>query len=150
MVKFEKSLGFVVIVALVFKYFHLQGGGILLTFSLMSLACLYYLFGFAFFNQIDLNGIFDKKSYQGISTFRILTAIGAGIGLSCICLGILFMFQHWPGANIILSAGLILTFIILFISLIRFFTTERADFYKLIFIRIAVIGGFGLTLLLCR
>ena len=148
MIKFERFLGLIVIMALIFKFFHLTGGGVLLTFSLTSLVCIYHLFGFAFFNQIDLSRIFDKKSYQGISAFRVLTAIGAGIGLSYTCLGILFKFQHWPGANIVLLAGLIFTSAILLIALIRFFKTERDDFYKFIFFRVAIIGGFGLILIL--
>ena len=147
MVKFEKILGLIVIVALTLKFFLIPGGGILLTFSLMSLACIFYLFGFAFFNQIELSRIFQKNSYQGISGLRIWGAIGTGIGLSQICIGILFTLQHWPGANITLITGLIVTLIVFVIALIRFFKSKN-NYYKFIFKRIVIIGGFGLLLIL--
>ena len=141
--RFERLFGILFVVALVFKFFHWPGGGILATVSLTSLACLYYLFGFAIFNNIELNDIFNRKSYEGISALRIIGSIGVGWGLSTICMGILFKIQHWPGANIMLLSGFITIIVVFIIALVKFFLS-KSDFYKTVLLRIAIIGGFGL------
>ena len=141
--KLEKILGLVIIIAFVMKLALIPGGSILTVISLTILACIYYPLGFAFFNGIRLRQIFKKDSYKGITVLRIIEAIGVGIGLSVICIGILFKLQLWPGANTNLLTGLITTLIILIIALIRYLKS-KSDYYTLIFKRIAIIGGVGL------
>jgi uncharacterized membrane protein len=92
-----------------------------------------------------LRQVFRKKSYKGITALRIIGAIGAGMGLGAICVGLLFKFAQWKGANTNLYAGLIITLFVLIIALFRFFKNS-SDFYKQIFMRIAIIGGLGLLL----
>ena len=146
MKKFEKIIGLVIIISLIMKLTLIPGGSILAAISLTTLACIYYPLGFAFFNDIRLSKIFKKDSYKGLTALRIIGAIGIGMGLAAICMGILFKIQHWPGADTNLISGLVTTVIILIIALIRFIKSKD-NFYKRIFKRIAIIGGFGLILM---
>jgi len=141
----EKVIGLVIIISLIMKLTLIPGGSILAVISLTTLACIYYPLGFAFFNKIRLRKIFKRDSYKGLTKFRIIGAIGIGMGLAAICIGILFKFQHWPGADTYLSSGLVTTLIILIVAMIRFIKSKD-NFYKRIFKRIAIIGGFGLIL----
>lgn len=146
MKKLEKILGAIIILSLAMKVTFIPGGAILNILSLAILSWIYYPLGFAFFNQIRLRHIFKKSSYQGISALRIIGAISIGMALSGICSGILFIIQHYAGGEKMLIAGLGYTGIILIIVLFKFF--KRKDiFYKRILKRIAIIGGFGLLLL---
>jgi uncharacterized membrane protein len=111
----------------------------------MILACIYYPLGFAFFNKIKIKEIFKKSSYSDLSALRVLGAIGAGTALSTICVGILFKLQRWPGSDINLLAGLILSLIVLIIAIIRFVKSKDL-FYRQIFIRFSIIGIFGVLM----
>jgi len=145
MKRFEKIFGIVFLIALVFKLLTWPGGGILATISLTPLMFFYNFFAFAFFNNIRLKNIFTGKSYQGISVLRIIGSIVSGWGLAALCVGILFKIMHWPGANSMLLSGFITIIVVLAIVLIKFFRSKN-DFYKMVLLRIAIIGGFGLLL----
>lgn len=144
MKKTERILALTTLIALIFKLLHWTGGEILLVISLSALSFLYY-FSFALFNDIRFRDIFNKSSYTGISAKRIIGTIGLGFSLSLIMIGSLFKIQLWPGANIQLANGLVLTGIIFLIAFI-FYSRNKTAFYKNIFLRIAIIGGFGLLL----
>ncbi len=146
MQKLEKILGLIIIVSLILKLLLIPYSGILLTVTLMTLAFIYYPFGFAFFNEIRLRKIFKKESYKGISALRIIGAIAVGIGLSILCIGILFKLQSWAYSDTNLKFGLSVTFIALIIALIRLMKVKD-NFYKKILKRIIIIGGLGLILL---
>ena len=146
MIKLEKILGIIFLVGLIFKLTFITGASLLLTVSLLALACLYYPLGFAFFNQIGFRKILKKDSYKGLSKLRIIGAIVAGMSLSPICVGILYKIQNWTGANINLEIGLISTLIVLAIALFKYFKS-KGEFYIRIFKRIAIIGSFGLIFL---
>lgn len=143
MLKLEKILGIIVVIGLVLKFTLIPGGGILLTLSLMTLACLYYPLGFALLNRIGFKQIFKKESYKGLSALRIIGAIGAGMAFSAICVGILFKLQLWAGANINLIAGLATLLIVLTIALIKYLKA-KGEFYIGILKRISIIGTLGL------
>jgi hypothetical protein len=146
MKKLEKILGVAFLIALILKLTLLPGGGILATFSLLILANLYFLFGFALFNQIALKDIFKGASYNGIPALRIIGAIGTGSALSVLCVGILFRLQHWPGASINIITGVIVSLIILIIVLIKYFKAKE-QFYFRILKRLIILGGLGFILL---
>lgn len=145
MIKLEKILGIIAGIGLILKFTLIFGGGTLLTLSLSALACLYYPFGFALFNQIGFKEIFIKDSYKGLSALRVIGAIGAGTGLAAICIGILFKLQNWTGANTNLISGLVPTLIVLVIALVKYIKTKGV-FYIRILKRIAIIGTLGLIL----
>lgn len=144
--KLEKVLGLSIIISLFLKFQLIPYSGILLTLSLMTLALIYYPLGFAFFNEVRLRSVFKKESYKGITALRIIGAIGIGIGLSILCIGILFKLQHWGYSDINLMFGLIVTFIALIIVLIRLLKVKD-NFYTKILKRIMIMGGLGLILL---
>jgi len=144
--RFEKILGIIFLIALIFKIANLPGGSILATISLMSLGFIYFFGGFAFFNKIEIENIFCAKSYKGISALRMMGSIGFGLGLSQVCMGILFQLQHWQGKDIVLPVGLITVFVLSIIALVKF-SRSKTTFYKAVLLRAAVIGGLGLFLL---
>jgi hypothetical protein len=145
--KLEKILGIIALLGLIFKFAIFHGGSLLLALSLSSLAFLYFYLGFAFFNQIGFKGIFKSESYKGLSKFRIIGAIGVGVALSMICIGILFKLQNWYFATLYLYGGLILALIIIIVTAFRF-KKSKGDFYYRIFKRVAILGILGLLLLL--
>ncbi|NOX46290.1 MAG: hypothetical protein GXO89_04855 [Chlorobi bacterium] len=99
----------------------------------------------SYFSKVELRDIFKKDSYKGVSGLRVFGAIGVGMGLSAICLGILFKLEHWPGSNFNLMIGLVTTLIVSIIALIKFFKSKD-NYYKQILKRTAIIGGLGLLL----
>ena len=145
MKRFEIICGVVFLIALIFKIAFWPGGSILATLSMTLLACFYFIFGFAFFNNIRLTNIFNNKSYQDISELRFIVPIGVGCGLSTLCIGILFKMMHFPGGSMVLHTGLLIILIAAIIALVNFFRS-KSEFYKTIFLRIIIIGGLGLFL----
>jgi len=143
MKRLELILGAVVVVALFFKVLHWPGGSLMLTIALTGLASIYMFWGFALLNNVSDDKAFSKSAYSGISTTQIVVSIIAGLGLSAVCMGILFKMQHWPGAVIILLAGLITIFGAGKFAYFKFWQSKN-DFYKLILFRIAIIGVIGL------
>ena len=146
MKKAEIILALLALISLLMKLTEIPLGGLLFLFSMLILSLLYYPFGFAFFNNIRLQDIFKKESYKGISKGRIFGAIGAGIGLSTVIVGIIFSVMHYPSAGFNLVMGLVLTIIVLGIALFKN-SKQSNEFYHIIFIRIAILGTFGVILL---
>jgi len=142
---FEKIFWIIFVIGIIFKLKLWPFGATFITISLFPLYFFYLFFGFAFFNKIKLRNIFKKDSYKEISVLRIIGSIGAGIGLSAICIGILFKLMFWPEGDLRLYAGLIPTFTIAIIALVKFFRS-KSDFYKPILLRITIIGALGLPL----
>lgn len=145
MKKLEKIFGILFVVGVLMKLFLFPGAELILIMSLLLLSLLYYPLGFLFFNEIPLKKVFKKEAYRGLNAWRIIGSIGVGIGLSTIIIGILFKLQYWPNADDNLQTGLIFIGVIIMIAVIRFIK-NRDVFYKRIFFRIAIIGGFGLIL----
>jgi len=119
---------------------------ILLTISITLLLFIYYPFGFALFNKIEIRKLLKKDSYKGITVLRILGAIGIGMSLSALCLGMFFKLFNYPGGNYILKTGLSTSLIMLPFLLFKYFKSG-GDYYIRILKRIAVIGSLGLVIL---
>ena len=130
--KLEKILGILILLSLVMKYSLIAGGDIILILAISLLSILYYAFGFAFFNHIHLRQVFKKTSYKRSSTSRIIGGVGVGIGLSVVCLGCLFKIEHWPGADINLYIGLTTLFVVIIISLLKFFKNKDSYYIFII------------------
>ena len=133
----EKITTVLFFLALLFKILNIPGADILLILSIVILSLIYYPFGFAFFNQIKLRRIFNKASYDGISTKKIIGAVFFGIILSTICIGILFKILMFPGGTIILTIGTISAIAILTFSIIRYVSSKHS--FHLFFIKRAII-----------
>lgn len=147
MKKAEIIIGTISIIALGLNLLLVPGSGILTVLSLSSLTMIYFYLSFALFNDIRLRKIFKKESYKGISTLRIVGAIGAGLALSITIVGLMFKFQSWPGASFNLGIGLVGLLIVTIIGLIKY-SKNKSDYYTRIFKRTAVFGGLGLILML--
>lgn len=135
------------ILALLLFLFSLPGGAALMILSLGFLSILYFYFGFAILNSISFRKIFKKSSYSAISSMRIVGAIGTGIGLSTVIIGLLFKFMSWPGSYFMLLIGLLSMSVFFAYALIKFII-NKSSFYTNILLRTAFFGGIGLFLLL--
>lgn len=125
----------------------LPGGNMLLILSLCFLSILYFYFGFALLNGISLRKVFKKSSYIGISSMRIVGAIGVGISLSTLIIGVLFKLMSWPGSYFMLLIGLVFFGVFSAYALIKFFIS-KSSFYFNILLRAFFFGSIGLLLLL--
>ena len=143
--KIEPLLGFIIVAAVILKLNLIPGGSVLCVFAFSILGFIYSILGFAIFNEIRFRHVFKKESYKGLTPLKIIGTIGFGWALSSTCMGILFKVLLWSGADTILISGLIQTLIVLIVALIQF-AKNKAPFYKRVFKRIAIIGGFGLIL----
>jgi hypothetical protein len=147
MKKAELIIATLSIIALGMNFLSIAFGGILTTLTFISLSMIYFYFGFAFFNEINLRAIFAKDSYKDISLLRIIGAIGVGIALSLTIIGLLFTFNSWSGSSFSLGAGLFGLLIVTIIGLIRY-AKNKSKYYTRIFKRVAIIGVLGLIFFL--
>ena len=143
----EKILAFGILISLILKFSLISGGDVLTLWTTLILACIYYTFGFLFFNQIRLRHIFKKASYKDVSALKIIFAIVTGLGLSIISLGSLFKLLNLSGADEMLMIGLIVTSIVLIISLTLFLKNNDTN-SKFTLWRVSIIGGIGVILML--
>jgi glucan phosphoethanolaminetransferase (alkaline phosphatase superfamily) len=114
--------------------------------GLSLLSMIYFYFGFALFNGIGFRGVFKKASFANVSTSRIIGAVGFGLALSIISIGILFKLLIWNGANEMLIIGASVLFCILVIAGVTFLMKKKPVdvFYKGIFMR-----GIAALILAC-
>jgi hypothetical protein len=143
----EKILGVIAMIGVTLKFLVITGGGIITTFSLLLLAVIYFYLGFALFNNIRLRQVFKKISYKGITAARMYIVTGLSMSLSILVMGILFKLQAWEGSGLMLTTGLLLTFI-LFIVVLLENKKHKSPVYKLMITRIMIIGGIGLIIYL--
>jgi hypothetical protein len=141
----EKILTVVILLALIMKFNLISGGDVIALWTMLILACLYYPFGFLFFNQIRLRHIFKKVAYKNVTASRIILAIATGLGLSTIVVGLLFKLLNFSGANGMLLSGLIVTAIAFVISLILLLKNNETN-AKFSLWRLGIIGLIGIFL----
>lgn len=148
MAKFEKILGAIIAIIMLLKLFiRFPFGALVLVFSVFILMLLYFVLGFALFNNIPLKKIGKKEAYKGVSTMRIIGSIGAGFALLTLVVGIIFVFMFWPYGYVNLTNGLVMSGIVLLISIIKIGTTKNdASFYKRMIIRVGIISAVGFLL----
>ncbi|MEO0404079.1 MAG: hypothetical protein AAF193_04345 [Bacteroidota bacterium] len=126
------AIGF--IIASFFKWMHWPFAGILTVSVLGALSVMYILGGFVFF----------KNNNENMQT-KIFSII-SGLVLSAVPLGLLFKFQHWPGASVLLLIAIIGAPILLCASILmrRNAVNSASNFYNKMVIRCS-----ALTLALC-
>ena len=145
MTKGEKILSIVAVLAFILKILLVPGSGLLTVLSFTLLSILYFPLGFATLNGIPIYKIFQKKSYEGISTWRMIGTIGLGMSLSAIVIGLLFRLQSYPGAQMNLLIGVVLSFLIGIVALVRYME-KKSGFYKNAMIKIAVLCVLGVVM----
>ena len=147
MKKLEKILVFIMLIALVMKLYLMPGGSSISEISMVLLSLIYFPFGFAFLNQIPMRKIFSKDAYKEQTTIRLICAIGVGISLSAICIGILFKLNSWPGSNRYIIVGLLTLFIIQGVALFRKIKLKQ-KIYSFMVRRIAILSILGIIFLI--
>lgn len=95
----EKILIALALLALIFKFMHWPGGGMLLVLSFGALGVLYFPLGFMLLRP------------AGDQSFRFPFFL-AGWSFSLPVIGLLFKFQYWPGASFMLLTGVIFSIIL--------------------------------------
>ncbi|NQY29984.1 MAG: hypothetical protein HRT69_11005 [Flavobacteriaceae bacterium] len=140
--KFELIVGGITIIALLLNLFLIPGSAVFTILSLATLSCFYFYFSFAILNSVRLRMIFKKGSFSKITTLRIIGAIGVGVNLSVVLLGILFKTLSWPGASVMLMSGLLGlsgSLVVMFVK----YSQNKSSFYVNVFKRIVLVGGLG-------
>ncbi|MBI1767269.1 MAG: hypothetical protein HYR67_02710 [Bacteroidetes bacterium] len=119
------------------KLLLIRTGNPILIISASVLAMIYFYFGFALLNDIGFRTMFKKASYADISTGRVLGAIGVGLFLSIVLIGILFKLQIWNGSREMITIGATGLFMTLLAAGIVFLIKRKTidSFYKGIFVR---------------
>ncbi len=144
MKKTEIALGGIVLAGIILRTLNLPGNGIIIVLSMTILAMMYYLLGFAVFNNIELRGIFQKVSYKKTTALEIILAVFAGIIIASLAMGILFNLQSYPGRELMLLTGLIATGLVLLISLVSYLVSG-SGFSKRVLSRAVVFVFAGLV-----
>ncbi|WP_103071439.1 hypothetical protein [Aquimarina sediminis] len=140
MKKIEVVLILGAVLGILFFVLNYPFGAIITIISLLTLSCIYFYFGFALFNRVQFLDIFKKSSFTGISTVSILGAIGAGVALSIVLVGILFKIFRWPFASQNLLIGGIMISVISIFSFVRFLKNGKRV-YKEILVRSLLFGS---------
>lgn len=125
------------VVGLLLALFDVPLHSLIVSLFFMTLALLYFYLGFALFNGIRFLNIFKAESYKGLGIWRIAIAIGTGIALSDLTVGLMFTILDYPMAELLLTMGLVLTSIMLLLAAIRN-AKEKDQFYRNIILRCAV------------
>lgn len=126
MKRLEKILIVLSIISLIMMFNQYQGSTWMLMISLTLLACIYFPLGFLFFSQIGVRQLF-KGALRNAKAVNLLSAFFVGLGVSNLCMGILFRFLHFPGGNEMLIAGLAIAVIMLIVTIIRYYKTRNAE-----------------------
>ncbi len=110
---------------------------IIVSVFFLVLSLLYFYLGFALFNGIHLQKIFTAESYTGLGPWRIGVAIGTGIAISQITIGIMSTVLDYPMAKTLIQVGLVFTSVMLLVASIRS-AREKHRLYRNIILRCAV------------
>jgi uncharacterized membrane protein len=139
MKKTELILGIFGLAGIILSLWNIPFSGVLTILSLMFLSMFYYLLSFALLNDIRLGGIFRKESYSEISTLNIVLAVLVGFVLSNLTIGIMFKTRSYPGADLMITIGLILAALIALSSIILYMKI-RSGFPKKVLFRSLILG----------
>ena len=145
--KVEAIFCVALLVALILRMSLVSGSSMALVIILMSLAFVYFYFGFLLFTGVTFKTMFKKVAYHGIAGLRIIGAMFSGFALSIACVGLLFKLLSWPGAALDLVAGLVSCSVILLISFIKR-NGKYAAYYKPIVMRMIIATSLCFFLLI--
>ena len=135
------------IIGLLMALFNTPLDSLIVSVFFITLSCLYFILGFALFNNIPLRKIFSTVSYKGLGTWEILIAIGTGIALSILMIGFMFTILNYPAAKTLLAVGISLGAIIIILASIKN-AQEKNQFYRNITLRSLVFLIIAIILLL--
>ena len=139
----EIILSVLILIGLTLSLLNIPGGATLLGISLLILVGIYSFFGFALFKVPRGKNIFKKASYDGVSSGRMTGSILFGINLVFLACAPIFKIQMWPGYTIFFLVSFVGIITTLIVGSIRY-GKNKHPFYKGVFTRIAIWGGFAL------
>ena len=145
MKKFEITTAILSLVALVLNFLFAPNFSYPTLIAIIVQPAVYFIFGFAVLNNVQIRGIFKKDSYRKISKMRMFGAVLLGIALAITIYGIFFRILILPFGMFLSFFGLSCLSIIAIIAIIKYGKTE-SPFYKGVITRIIIIGGLGLFL----
>lgn len=145
MLKTEKILIAITLIALVMRFSGVADSSFLLITGMSTLALFYYLAPLLF-NGIRLSNTFKRGSLEKVPIAAFIAAFFVGGGLAAALLGILFKLQFWPGARNMLFAGIGVTVLS---SLAAYFISRKhgIGLWHRASARILPFTAFGLLLL---
>ncbi|MCK7540988.1 MAG: hypothetical protein MZV63_63910 [Marinilabiliales bacterium] len=144
MKKLEIILIIGAVIGLLMALLNVPLNALVVSVCFLMLGLLYLYLGFALFNGIPIQKIFDPESYKGLGTWRILLAVGTGVALSEITIGLMFTIRNYPMAKSLMTFGIVLAAIMMILAVFKN-AKEKNQFYRniilrcLIFIVIAII-----------
>jgi len=147
MKKLEVILIIGAVIGLFLVLFNVPLHTLVVTLFFPALGVLYYCLGFALFNDIRFRDIFKADSYKGLGIWRILIAIGTGIGISNLTIGFMFSIMNYPLARALLIEGSVLTLIVFVVAIIKN-ARDKNQFYRKIMMRCLVFIVLGIIFLL--
>ncbi len=125
--KIEEKIFFLLfLLGLLLKCYHLPANGLILIVSLSALSTLY--FPLAVYSFATGSNEIEKRLSEK-----------TGLFLAIIPIAWLFKIQHYPGANIILFLGIVISLIALFIFYWKKYETEFKAYYSNMFYRITLL-----------
>ena len=127
--KAEIILCAAVAVAVLLRMALVSGSTSFLVSMLMTLAFVYFYFGFLLFTGISFKEMFRRASYEKIAGMRIVGAILSGFALSIVCVAVLFKLLSWPGDTFDLALGLVSCAIVLVTCFMKM-NGRHAGYYK--------------------
>ncbi|MBM3421477.1 MAG: hypothetical protein FJY11_10130 [Bacteroidetes bacterium] len=128
----ERILIMVVVAGLVMQGMEIGAAGVVQSVSVLCLGTLYFYGGFIIFLDIPLRLILKKESYAGSSVKRVLGSVVAGIGMSQLCMGALFIMREWPMAEMMLVSGGAITVTVLVVSAVKWSKTADRFYFRAI------------------
>jgi hypothetical protein len=146
MLTIEKFLWFLALLSLVLRYAVIIEFNLFVVVSFLLLSSMYFLYSFFILNQRSLRALFKQSVWVALPPIQVFSSILAGIVLSAICIGSLYVIEGWGGGQRILIFGLSGNLILMVVA-IYFQTMHTSDFWRELLMRTSIIGGMGLLVL---
>lgn len=128
----ERILILGVVAGMVMQGMEIGAAGIVQSVSLLCLGTLYFYGGFIIFLDIPLRLILKKESYAGTPVKRVLGSVVAGIGMSQLCMGVLFLLRDWPMSVMMLVSGGVISLAVLVASAVKWSKTSDKFYFRAI------------------
>ncbi len=144
MKKLEIIFGSLLVISFILRLMLIPGGTFLSVVILSLLSLLYLIFSFIIFNPVKSDNLLKQESYSNIGRFKIINSVVFGLGLSILCIGILYKLQGWPGPNNTITIGLSLIMISSLFAFVKHLKSKDSYFSGLL-IRVFIFGLLGVV-----
>lgn len=157
--KTEKIIAIIFVLAVILKFQHMPGSGVLLVTSLSILAMMYFPAGLYFLsdNPKKISMVKSDETLDGHLTSAIpekgktqnmAWSVVAGFLLSIVPIAIMFKLQYWPGSQVLL---LVSVFTAPIIAAVSYYLMNKGDsslrrYYKNMVLRAGVLSFCAILL----